>query len=71
MSKSWVVFASLPLVAACAGSMPHAQMAEKQCTNVQQDSIESHIKVKSECTSPSEGSSVDPLHHPDTKAAPQ
>lgn len=71
MSRSWVALAFLPALAACAATTPAAQMAEKQCTNVQQDSIESHIKVKSECTDVSEGSSVNQQSQSESKPAPQ
>jgi hypothetical protein len=70
MSKSWFTLAFLPALAACAGTTPNAQVAEKQCTNVQQDSIESKIKVKTECSTPTEGSSVNQLQS-DSKPAPQ
>jgi hypothetical protein len=70
MSKSWFALAFLPALAACAATTPNAQVAEKQCTNVQQDSIESKIKVKTECSTPAEGSSVNDLQS-DSKPAPQ
>lgn len=70
MSKSWFALAFLPVLAACAATTPNAQVAEKQCTNVQQDSIESKIRVKTECSTPAEGSSVNEVHS-DTKPAPQ
>lgn len=71
MSKSWVALAFLPALAACAATTPGAQVAEKQCTNVQQDATESHIKVKTECSSTAEGSSVNQEPQSESKPAPQ
>jgi hypothetical protein len=70
MSKSWVSLAFLPFLVACAGTLPGA-MAEKQCRVVAQDNTDSHIKVKNECASPADASAVDPLHHSETRPAPQ
>lgn len=61
MSKSWFALAFLPALAGCAATTPSAQaVTQKQCQNVEQDVTESHIKVKSECTTSAEGSSANP-----------
>jgi len=62
MSKSWVALAFLPLVAACAGTAPGVQTAQQQCKMVEQDNTDSHIRVKNECTSRTDGSGVNHLH---------
>jgi hypothetical protein len=59
MSKSWVVLAFLPFVMACAGT-PATETAARECKVVQQDTTESLIKVKKECSST--GTSGDNLH---------
>jgi hypothetical protein len=69
MSKSWIAFAFLPLLAACAGTAPGPQMAEQQCKAVEQDNTDSHIKVKNECTQ--SGASSSTSHEVGPKLAPQ
>lgn len=70
MFKSWIALAFLPVLAACAGTMPGPQMAQ-QCKMVDQDNTDSHIKVKNECASPAQGNAVDPQHQVQTEPAPQ
>jgi hypothetical protein len=70
MSKYWFALAFLPALAACAATTPNAEVAAKECTNVQQDSIESHIKVRTECSTPAEGSSVN-RPQSESRPAPQ
>ena len=70
MSKSWIVLAFLPVLGACAGTMQGPKLAQ-QCKMVEQDNIDSHIKVKSECTSTAEGNAVDSQHPSQTEPAPQ
>ena len=72
MSKSWIAFTFLPFLAACAGTTPAAETAARQCTIVEHDATESHIKLTKECkpAAAAEGSSGDSLHH-EAHAAPQ
>ena len=71
MTKLLVAFAFVPFVAGCAATPTGAVKTAEECRMVSHEDTGSKIKAHRECTSPSDGSSVQSRDQSKSLPAPQ